>query len=75
MEKSKMPMTDALKKAQSKYKKAKTTSVLLQLNKTTEADIIEKLASVDSKMGYIKALIRADIAKSNKQNANEEQSI
>ena len=73
MEKSKMPMTDAMKKAQSKYKKAKTTSVLLQLNKNTEADIIEKLATVDSKMGYIKALIRADIERNKEQNTNEEQ--
>lgn len=31
--------------------------------KNTEKDIIEKLNSVPNKAGYIKALIRADIAK------------
>lgn len=31
--------------------------------KTTEGDIIDKLESVTNKAGYIKALIRADIAK------------
>ena len=35
----------------------------LRLNKNTDADIIAKLESVPSKMGYIKQLIRADIAK------------
>lgn len=29
----------------------------------TEADILEKLSSVENKAGYIKSLIRADIAK------------
>lgn len=32
----------------------------------TEADIIEKLESVPNKAGYIKSLIRADIAKDKK---------
>ena len=35
--------------------------VHLRLNKNTDADIITKLETVGSKMGYIKALIRADI--------------
>jgi hypothetical protein len=30
---------------------------------TTEMDIVEKLESVENKSGYIKSLIRADIAK------------
>ena len=30
---------------------------------TTESDIIQKLDSVSNKAGYIKGLIRADIAK------------
>ena len=50
-------------KAIAKFNKEKTVSVRLALNKNTDADIIEKLASVPSKMGYIKALIRADMAK------------
>ena len=34
---------------------------------TTEKDIIEKLESVPNKAGYIKSLIRADIAASTKE--------
>ena len=30
---------------------------------STEADILKKLSSVENKAGYIKGLIRADIAK------------
>ena len=37
-----------------------------KLNKGTDADIIAKLDSVPSMQGYIKALIRADIAKNDK---------
>lgn len=36
----------------------------------TEQDIIDKLDSVPNKCGYIKALIRADIAKSQKTEHN-----
>lgn len=42
-----------------KYRKRYT----FDLFANTEADIIEKLESVPNKAGYIKALIRADIAK------------
>ncbi len=35
----------------------------LRVMKRTESDIINKLDSVPNKAGYIKALIRADIAK------------
>lgn len=35
----------------------------LKLNKKTDADIIEKLASVPTMQGYIKQLIRDDIAR------------
>lgn len=38
----------------------------LKLNKGTDADIIAKLDGVPSMQGYIKALIRADIAKNDK---------
>lgn len=34
---------------------------LLQLRKSTDADIIEKLDSQENKNGYLKALIRADL--------------
>ena len=38
---------------------------------TTEKDIIEKLESVPNKAGYIKQLIRADIAASNTKEKNK----
>lgn len=53
--------TKAEIKAANKYNKENTVCVQLRLNKNTDADIIEKLNSVPSKMGYIKELIRADI--------------
>lgn len=34
----------------------------LKLNKTTDAAILARLESVESKQGYIKSLIRADMA-------------
>lgn len=39
------------------------TVVTMKLNKNQDADIIEKLKSVGNKQGYIKQLIRGDIAK------------
>lgn len=47
---------------QSRYHKAHTVNVNIRLMKNTEQDIIERLNSVPNKAGYIKALIRADIA-------------
>lgn len=56
--------TEAQKKASANYAKKMTKCVNLAFNKKTDADILEKLNQVDSKMGYIKKLIREDIAKS-----------
>lgn len=50
---------------QRKYNQEKTRSINLRLMVNTEQDIIQKLDSVPNKCGYIKSLIRADIAKSN----------
>ena len=49
--------------AQAKYLKERGKSVAFRLIKPQDNDIIEKLESVSSKAGYIKELIRADIAK------------
>lgn len=46
--------------AQERYDKDNTVQFRLKLNKKTDADIIEKLNSVDNKQGYIKRLIRED---------------
>lgn len=54
--------TEAQKRASAKYDKENTKSVLLKLNVKTDADILAHLETVGSKMGYIKELIRKDIA-------------
>lgn len=54
-------VTEAKIKANNASKKRNTTTMLLRLNYNT--DILEKLGQVDSKMGYIKALIREDLKK------------
>ena len=46
--------------SQDRYDKENTIQYRLKLNKKTDADIIEKLDSVDNKQGYIKQLIRED---------------
>lgn len=43
--------------------KAHATSVCFRVMHNTESDILKKLSSVENKAGYIKSLIRADIAK------------
>lgn len=45
-----------------KFNKEKTKVVPVRLNKRTDADIIEHLETVGSKMGYIKMLIREDMS-------------
>lgn len=59
-----MGETEAQKRARLKYESEHTTQIKLKLNRNTDADILEKLNSVPNKQGYIKELIRADIAKS-----------
>lgn len=47
--------------AKTAWDAANTRKVVLKLNRRTDADILEKLDSVQSKQGYIKALIRKDL--------------
>ena len=49
---------------QIKYQKEKCQRVYLNFVTTTDADILEHLEKQPNRQGYIKALIRADIAKS-----------
>ena len=49
------------KEADARYDSTHTRQIKLKLNLKTDADILEKLDSVDSKQGYIKELIRKDI--------------
>lgn len=53
-------------KAIDKFNKEKTKVVPIRLNLNNDADILAKLDSVPSKMGYIKQLIRDDIAQNSK---------
>ena len=53
--------SDAQIRAGAKYDAEHTKQIMLKLNKTTDADILAKLAAVGNTQGYIKALIRADI--------------
>lgn len=53
--------SEAQLRAQAKYDAKATKQIKFKFNLTTDADILEKLDSVDNKQGYIKELIRADI--------------
>lgn len=57
------PRLDYNKVPQDRYNKSHTVSIAIRLMKNTEQDIIQKLDSVPNKAGYIKQLIRADMAK------------
>jgi len=49
--------------ARKEWIKANTTVVTMKLNNNTDKDVLSKLDEVPSKQGYIKRLIREDIAK------------
>lgn len=53
--------------AQKKYAKEKSISFNIRLFPATESDIVDKLNEQDNKAGYVKQLIREDIAKENKK--------
>lgn len=53
--------TEAQRKAVTKYNKKNLKQIRLALNVNTDQDIIRKLETAPSKMGYIKELIRKDI--------------
>ncbi len=58
-----------------KWNKENTTRVYVRLNNRTDADILAKLESVENVQGYVKALIRADIAaQAGKEPSQEESS-
>lgn len=49
-------------KAHQRWIAQNTTRIVMNLNHNTDRDILQKLDSVPSKQGYIKSLIRSDIA-------------
>ena len=59
-----MPKNSAAKIAANKrYNKKNVLQLKIGLNRKTDADVIEKIQSVDNKAGYIKKLVRDDIKK------------
>lgn len=58
-----MAQKESTIRAVNKFNREKTKSVQVRLNLNTDADILAKLDTVDSKMGYIKRLIREDLKK------------
>ena len=57
-----MKTTEAQKRATAKYQAKNTRMFTIRLNYNTDQDIIDKLEKVSNKQGYIKELIRTDIA-------------
>jgi hypothetical protein len=53
--------SEAKIRANNKSNKLNTKTICVRLSFNTDADIIKKLDEVDSKMGYIKELIRKDL--------------
>lgn len=53
--------TEAQKRAVRNYDEANTKQIKLKLNTKTDADILDRLGSIQNKQGYIKELIRRDI--------------
>lgn len=59
-----MPKTNEKKLAYLKqYDRERTMMLSVKLNRGTDADIIDHLSAIDNRAGYIKELIRADMAK------------
>lgn len=59
-----MPKTsEANLRAIKKYQDKNIRQIKMNFHRTLDADVLDKLDSVPSKQGYIKELIRADIAK------------
>jgi len=61
-----IPETEARKK----WVKENTSTVCIRLNHNTDSDIVKKLDTITNRQGYIKELIRQDIAKK-KANSRE----
>jgi len=57
-----MPQSKAQIRATAKYKAQMVVRFGLDCNKVNDADIIARMIAEPNKQGYLKALIRADIA-------------
>lgn len=59
--------TEAQKRASIAYDKTHTKGFYIKLNINTDSDVIAVLESVPNRQGYIKELIRADLAKNSEK--------
>lgn len=57
-----MPITDAKRKTNMDYDRKNTKLVGMKLNRNTDADILAHLAKQPNIQGYLKQLIRSDMA-------------
>lgn len=55
--------TESQIRASIRYNKENTVQISLKLNRSTDADLIDSLNRIANKQGYIKELIRKDIAR------------
>lgn len=61
-------VSEAQKRAIKKFESTNIKQITLKFNIRTDADILERLAGItESKLGYIKRLIREDIQKNKVQ--------
>lgn len=61
-------VSEAQKRAIKKFESTNIKQITLKFNIRTDADILEQLAGIkESKLGYIKRLIREDIQKNKVQ--------
>lgn len=58
-------------KADTKYKKANIIKVNMSLNRNTDGDILAYIDTIDNKQGYLKSLIREDMARRAKEEPGE----
>lgn len=51
-----------LKEQTARWQKASTVAITVRFSRDKDADVLEKLAAVDNKTGYLRELIRRDIS-------------
>lgn len=63
--------TESTKAAKAKYDAKTARYISLKLNRNTDKDILHRLDSMMNVQAYIKSLIREDIARNEKEAAQE----
>lgn len=70
-----MAVSEAHKRASMRYDKENMRQIKFNLSKKYDLDIISYLDSVPNKQGYIKDLIRADMARAKSENLKEDKNM